>query len=65
MSPLLIVIAVLTLAVLVVLVLGIINMTRGGEEAARRSNKLMGWRVALQAAVILLLGALMLMTEKS
>ncbi len=65
MSPLPIVIAVLMLAVLGVLVLGIINMTRSGEAAERRSNRLMSWRVALQGAAILLLGVLMLMTGKS
>lgn len=65
MSAIPIIIAVLMLAVLVVLVLGIVNMTRSGEEAAKRSNRLMSWRVALQGAAILLLGALMLMTEKS
>lgn len=40
-------------AVTVVLFLGLFSMARGGNPA--RSNKLMQWRVALQALAILLI----------
>ena len=42
----------LLIATLGVLMFGVINMMRGGD--ARRGNRLMVWRVALQAAAILL-----------
>lgn len=65
MSALPILIALCMAAVLVVLALGLINLVRGGdEESARRSNKLMSWRVALQGAAVLLLGLLMLLSGK-
>ncbi|MGX1803611.1 twin transmembrane helix small protein [Brevundimonas naejangsanensis] len=35
--------------------MGLYNMQRGGEGAGARSNKLMRWRVALQAVAVLLL----------
>ncbi len=63
MSILPIVIVALMMAVLVVLALGLIHLVRAGgedEAAARRSNKLMSWRVALQGAAILLLGLMMM-----
>lgn len=41
------------LGVLAVLGAGIVGMVRGGDP--RRSNRLMQWRVALQAAALLLL----------
>ena len=48
-------------AVLVVLLLGLLNMVRGGS--ASRSQTLMRWRVGLQfIAVILLMAALYLTT---
>lgn len=37
-------------AVAIVLALGLVNMLRGGDP--RRSQRLMRWRVALQAAAI-------------
>lgn len=46
-------IAILMFATLGVLIAGIIGMVRGGGDP-RRSNKLMQWRVALQAAALLL-----------
>jgi len=46
-------------AVAVVLVLGIISMARGND--ARKSNKLMQFRVLLQAGALLLLFILSLM----
>ncbi len=44
------------LAVLVVLGLGVFNLARGGSGAL--SNKLMRWRVLLQAVAIVLVVAL-------
>lgn len=64
MSLLPLLVAALMLGVLVVLGLGIFNMTKSGEEAERRSGRLMSWRVALQAGAILLLGLLMVMTKR-
>ena len=46
------------LAVLGVLAAGMIGMVREGDP--RRSNKLMQWRVALQALAILLFAATMM-----
>ena len=53
---LVIVFAVATLGVLAV---GMVAMIRGGEFNRRHGNKLMQWRVMLQAAAILQLGFLM------
>lgn len=61
MSIFTIVVIVLMLATFGVLVLGLIVMLRGGEVNKKYSNKLMSLRVALQAVVILLLGALFLL----
>lgn len=44
-------------AVLVVLLIGVFSMARGGEFRDRWSNKLMRLRVLLQAIAILCLGA--------
>jgi len=49
---LLILLALALLAVVAVLGAGIIGLVRGGDP--RRSNKLMQWRVALQAFALLL-----------
>lgn len=49
-------------AVLVVLILGLLNMARGGTMS--RSQSLMRWRVGLQfIAVILLMSALYLISR--
>ncbi len=46
-------------AVVIVLVLGLFNMMRGGDS--NRSQMLMRWRVALQfVAIIVIMGALWL-----
>ncbi|MEO0882318.1 MAG: HIG1 domain-containing protein [Pseudomonadota bacterium] len=42
-------------AVLVVLLLGIVNLTRRDERQASRSNILMRWRVGVQAFCVLVL----------
>ncbi len=39
-------------AVVVILVLGMVNMARGGEGETSRSNQLMRYRVIAQAVVI-------------
>lgn len=43
------------LAVLVTLILGFVNMARGGEGASARSNILMRYRVGIQFAAIMLM----------
>ena len=49
--------------VLGVLFAGLITMTKGGEENRRRSNLLMRWRVATQAAAIILIVLYFLLTR--
>jgi NADH:ubiquinone oxidoreductase subunit 6 (subunit J) len=49
------------LGVLGILGVGVAGMIRGGD--ARRSNKLMQARVAMQAVALLLLGLLMLLAS--
>jgi hypothetical protein len=53
-------VGVLLLAVVVVLVAGIVVMARGGDANRQLSNKLMGARVALQAAALAVVLLLML-----
>ncbi|MEL7480215.1 MAG: HIG1 domain-containing protein [Pseudomonadota bacterium] len=43
---------------LVVLALGIINLTRRDERQASRSNMLMRWRIGIQAVAIMILVAM-------
>ncbi|MGE0735628.1 MAG: twin transmembrane helix small protein [Alphaproteobacteria bacterium] len=50
-----IVIGIVLAAVVVVLFVGIIAMSRGGEFNAKWGNKLMRYRVGLQATAIVLL----------
>ena len=47
------------IATLGVLTVGIVSMMRGGDFNRRHGNKLMQWRIILQAGAILLLGFLM------
>ncbi len=54
-----ILVIVFALATLGVLAVGMVAMIRGGDFNRRYGNKLMQWRVMLQAAAILLLGFLM------
>lgn len=49
------------LATLVVLVMGVISMMRGGEGGRQNSNRLMVLRVGLQGATVLLLGVMFLL----
>jgi NADH:ubiquinone oxidoreductase subunit 6 (subunit J) len=48
-------------AVAVVLLLGVVGMLRGGDP--QRSNKLMRWRVGLQAIALAIVALLMLMLK--
>jgi hypothetical protein len=64
MSLLFILSLALMLGVLAVLVLGVLNLARGGDESGARSNRLMRWRIGLQAGVIALLGALVLLAAR-
>lgn len=41
-------------AVIIILVFGIIAMSRGGEFNRKYGNKLMRWRVAIQALAVVL-----------
>lgn len=45
---------ILMVAVLIVLFTGVILMAGGGEKNRRYANKLMQWRIYLQAAAVLL-----------
>jgi hypothetical protein len=44
-------------AVVAVLFMGVYSLTRGGDYARRNSNRLMRWRVGLQAVAVLILVA--------
>lgn len=48
-----IVIAVAMLAVVATLLFGVISMARGGEGAREKTNKIMRWRVGLQAVALI------------
>lgn len=54
-GPLAILLYIAAAALLVVLALGVFNMTRQDAKQASRSNQLMRWRIAIQAICILLL----------
>jgi hypothetical protein len=51
-------------AVLLSLVLGLVTMVRSGEAGAKRSNKLMRWRIGLQALALLLFALAMMLSGK-
>jgi hypothetical protein len=51
-------------AVVVVLVVGIFNMARGGEFNRRQSNRLMRMRVGFQVLALVLFGILLFLTGK-
>jgi hypothetical protein len=55
---LIIVVALLMLATVGVLIAGMVGLVRGGGDP-RKSNRLMRWRVILQAAALLLFALLM------
>lgn len=52
---LLIAILVAMLGVAVVLALGIGNFGKGGADGARKSNRMMWWRIGLQAVALVLI----------
>lgn len=54
-GPLAILLYIAAAALLVVLALGVFNMTRKDAKQASRSNQLMRWRIGIQAICILLL----------
>lgn len=54
-DPLFIIVIVSVLLVLGILLLGIGSFGRGGEAAAKTSNKYMRWRIYAQAAAIVLI----------
>jgi|TARA_R110000787_G_scaffold255895_1_gene361213 uncharacterized membrane protein affecting hemolysin expression len=54
-DPLFILVAIACLAVLVVLILGIGSFGKGGEYNRKNANKIMRWRVGLQAVAIALI----------
>jgi hypothetical protein len=49
------------LSVLAVLLLGLFSMVKGGEFNKKYGNRLMRWRVGLQAAALVLFAIAMLM----
>lgn len=54
-DPLFIIVAIAILAVFVVLMLGLGAFTKGGETAFKYSNKLMRWRIIMQAIAVALI----------
>jgi Hypoxia induced protein conserved region len=58
-----IIVLLLMLATLVVLVMGVISMMRGGESNRKNGNKLMSLRVGLQGLTVAVLGVLFLFSK--
>lgn len=54
-DPLFVVVGLAVLAVAVVLVLGMGRFGKGGEGAGVASNRLMQWRIGLQALAVVLI----------
>ncbi|SFA90087.1 Hypoxia induced protein conserved region [Poseidonocella pacifica] len=54
-DPLFLLLAAVMLGVVVILGLGIMNFGKGTEDAAKRSNKFMQWRIAAQFVAVLLI----------
>jgi hypothetical protein len=54
-DPLFLLAAVASLAVLVILMVGIGGFARGGEFNRRHANRLMRWRIIAQAVAVLLI----------
>ena len=52
---LLIAILVVMIGVVVVLAMGIGNFGKGGADGARKSNRMMWWRIGLQALALVLI----------
>ncbi|GAB5448829.1 twin transmembrane helix small protein [Gymnodinialimonas sp.] len=64
-DPLLIAGMVACLAVLVILLLGINSFRKGGADGAKRSNKMMQWRLGMQLVAIVLLLAFVYFRRQS
>ena len=62
---LLIAILVVMIGVVVVLALGIGNFGKGGAEGARKSNRMMWWRIGLQALAVALIFNLVALAGRS
>lgn len=54
-DPLFIIVAIACLVVLAILVMGVSNFGKGGEEAGKRSNKLMRYRIYAQFVAVALI----------
>ena len=54
-DPLFILVAIACLAVLAVLMLGIGSFGKGGEFNRKNANKIMRWRVGLQAVAVVMI----------
>lgn len=54
-DPLFLVLAVVMIGVVVILAMGIMQFGKGTQEAAKRSNKFMQYRIAAQALAVVLL----------
>lgn len=55
----------LLVVVVVILGMGLYQMTQSGDEHREKSNKLMRWRIATQAAVVVLLLLMMWLGKDS
>ena len=58
-------IALALFGVLVILGLGLVSMVRGGEFAAKYSNRLMRWRVGMQFVAVALIILAIVLAERS
>ena len=61
---LLIAILIVMLGVVAVLAIGIGNFGKGGAEGARKSNRMMRWRIGLQALAVVLIFILVTLAGK-
>lgn len=52
-------------AVAAVLLLGLVSLWRGGDYGRRNSNRLMWWRVTLQAVAVILVGIMLFLSGRS
>lgn len=52
-------------AIAVVLVLGLISLWKGGEFNRKHANRLMRWRVMLQALAVVLVGIALFLSGRS
>jgi len=62
-TVLVVVLVLLMIGTLGVLVMGVIGMVRGGGDPAR-SNRLMRYRVAFQAAALVIFGLLLMLLKR-